>query len=420
MSLADEGAGATAAKHVPLWRNREFVLLEAGRLLSTAGTESSVIAYPLLVLALTHSAAKVGIVSFARLIPYALFALPAGVAADRWNRKAVMIAADAVRAVAIGSLGTLVLLDRSGFWAIPLLAFVEGAGSVFFSVAQPGALKALVSEPQLPAAVAAQSGRAAAVGLAGPPLGGALFALGRAVPFFTDGVSYAFSFLSLVAMRTPFQQERVGESASLRSQVAEGFRFLWREPFIRATTFIYALGNVSIPALMLVMIVVGRRQGLSSSELGGLLAVFGAFLVVGSFASPFFRRRFSTRTIILIELWAGLGSGLFLIWPSAWVLVAGLLPQAVAIPVTDSVVVGYRVAVTPDRLLGRAESVRSNIARLIQPFGPLAAGLLLAATAPRVTVGACLAWSAGLLAWGILSPAIRSTASFQPPPREDP
>ena len=63
---------------VPLRRNRDFVLLESGRLLSTAGSQLTTIAYPLLVLALTHSPAKAGIVSFARAIPLALFALPAG------------------------------------------------------------------------------------------------------------------------------------------------------------------------------------------------------------------------------------------------------------------------------------------------------------------------------------------------------
>src|SRR3954454_18865178 len=89
---------------VPLRRNRDFVLLESGRLLSTTGSQLTTIAYPLLVLALTHSPSRAGIVSFARFIPSALFALPAGVAADRWSRKRMMIAADGVRAVAIASL----------------------------------------------------------------------------------------------------------------------------------------------------------------------------------------------------------------------------------------------------------------------------------------------------------------------------
>src|SRR5438105_468291 len=100
-----------------LWRNREFVLLEAGRLLSTAGTESTTIAYPLLVLALTHSPAKAGLVAFARLVPNALVAIPAGLAADRWNRKRIMIASDCVRALAIATLAALISTGRAPFWA---------------------------------------------------------------------------------------------------------------------------------------------------------------------------------------------------------------------------------------------------------------------------------------------------------------
>jgi len=62
------------------------MLLQVGQLLSEAGTRSGSIAYPLLVLAVTGSAAKTGVVSFVRILPAALLALPAGVAADRWDR----------------------------------------------------------------------------------------------------------------------------------------------------------------------------------------------------------------------------------------------------------------------------------------------------------------------------------------------
>src|SRR5258708_3014808 len=103
-----------SVRRAPLLRNRDFVLLQAGQLFSTAGTESTTIAYPLLVLALTHSPAKAGVVAFARLAPYAVFSLLAGVAADRWDRKRLMIAADAVRALAIAGLAAAVLVGDAG------------------------------------------------------------------------------------------------------------------------------------------------------------------------------------------------------------------------------------------------------------------------------------------------------------------
>src|SRR5438874_5503199 len=161
-----------------LWRNREFVLLQLGQLLSSAGTSSTTIAYPLLALALTHSPAKAGLVSFARLLPAPLLALLAGVAADRLDRRRIMLASDAVRAVALGALAAVVW-QHVGFWPIPLLAFVEGAGDIFFGACLGGVLRSVVPSAQLPSAVAVQQGRTAVVGVIGPPAGGGLFAIAR-------------------------------------------------------------------------------------------------------------------------------------------------------------------------------------------------------------------------------------------------
>src|SRR6266516_1071077 len=105
---------------VPLRRNRDFVLLQAGQLLSTLGTGATTIAYPLLVLAVTHSPAKAA--------------------------------------------------GRVTFWQIPVVAFVEGAGSVLFAAAETGALRGVVPLSQLPAAAGAQEARSAAARLGGPPL----------------------------------------------------------------------------------------------------------------------------------------------------------------------------------------------------------------------------------------------------------
>ena len=393
---------------VPLRRNRDFVLLETGRFLSTAGTQSTTIAYPLLVLAVTHSPAKAGIVTFARLLPFGLFGLLAGVAADRWNRRRLMIATDGVRALAIASLVAAILAHRLSFWQIPVVAFVEGAGSALFQPAAAGALRAVVPAEQLSDAAGAQQARAAVVRLAGPPVGGALFAIARAVPFLVDAVSYLFSSVSLLAMRTPFQEPREVDTAGLRARVAEGFRFMRGQPFIRMSAALIGVGNFVILAVFLVIVVAGKRQGLSGGEIGGLFAVFGAFTLVGALVSPLFRRAFSLRTIMLIELWLSIGTVAFLIRPSVYVLVAAMLPQAIAMPVTDSAVNGYRIAITPDRLLGRVESVRTSIALLVSPVGPLLAGVLLSTVSLRATVAVFAACSVGAAVWGTVSPALRS------------
>src|SRR5256714_5537197 len=285
---------------VPLRRNRHFMLLQIGQLLSTAGTSSTSIAYPLLVLALTHSPAKAGIVAFARSLPWAVFALPAGLAADRWSRKRLMIAADGVRVLAIGSLAATILLHRGAFWQVVLVAVVDGAGGALFSAGQTGALRAVVPARQLPAAAGAETGRAAVVRLAGPPLGGALFGVARGLPFLVDAFSYAFSTVSLLAMRTPFQEEREPHTASLRSRLAEGFQFVWGQPFLRTCALLFGLANFIGPGVLFAVVVIGRQQRLSGGEVGALIAVFGACLLLGSLVSPLVRRLLPVRAVLVL------------------------------------------------------------------------------------------------------------------------
>ena len=302
---------------VPLWRNPNFALLQVGQLLSTAGTESTTIAYPPLVLAVTRSPAQAGLVTFARLLPFGIFALPAGLAADRWNRKHLMIGADVVRAAGIATLAIGIIAGRAGVGAVLLAAFVEGSATTFFSAAQAGAMRGVVSPRQLPAAAGAQETRRAIVRLGGPPLGGALYGLGRALPFLVDAGSYLFSTFSLLAMRTPFQETRPPDPKPLQAQMAEGFRFLWGPPFLRTTALLYGIGNFLVPATLLVVVVTGSRQGLTSLQIGLLSAAVGAGTLVGSLASPVFRRALGVRAILLMELWTWLGAWIFVIWPNA-------------------------------------------------------------------------------------------------------
>jgi hypothetical protein len=282
---------------------------------------------------------------------------------------------------------------------------------VFFG-AQPGALRAVVPAWQLPAAAATETGRQAVVRLAGPPLGGALFGLARALPFLVDAVSYAFSTLSLLAMRTPFQEEREPHRASLPTRLAEGFRFVWSQPFLRTSALLFGLTNFIGPGVLFAVVVIGRQQGLSGGEVGALVAVFGACLLLGSLVSPIVRRVLPVRAVLLLELWTWLGCAVFLVWPNVYVLTAGILPTALAIPSTDSVVHGYRIAMTPDRLLGRAESVRSLISLLIAPLGPLAAGVLLSVVSARATIAVFAVAGLVLAVWGTLSPTIRTAPSL--------
>jgi MFS family permease len=362
------------------------MLFQAGQLLSALGTGMATIAYPLLTLAVTHSPAKAGVVSFAQFLPIVLFNLFAGVLGDRIDRKRLMIASDVVRAVAVGGLVAAILLHGLAFWPIVVVSFVEGTGGVFFGAGRSAVFKSVVPTEQLAAAASTEEGRLSVVRLVGPLAGGSLFAVGRAVPFLVDAVSYAFSTLSLLAMRTPFQEKRERENTHVFAEAAEALRFVWQNPFLRLTTLMLALGSFSSGGVQLAIVVLAKQHGLAGAGIGGLVALVGATTMLGAIASPLVRRVLSPRAILLSEFWASLVLVSFLVWPSVYVLAAAFAFQTFFFANTDATVRAYWYTVTPDRLIARVPSAMGNVMVLATPLGPLAAGFLIESASPRAAI----------------------------------
>jgi MFS family permease len=391
----------------PLRRNRDFVLFQTGQLLSAVGTSTASIAYPLLTLAVTHSAVKAGVVSFAQFLPIVLFSLASGVAADRTDRKRLMIAADVVRAVVVGGLVAAILLHLLVFWQIVLASFVEGTGGVFFGAGRAGVFKSVVPKAQLAAAASTEEARLSIVRLSGPAAGGALFGVGRAFPFLVDVLSYAFSTLSLLAMRTPFQEKRERADTHVFAEAAEGLRFVWANPLLRLTTLMLTLGNFSASGVQLAVVILAEQHGLASAGVGGLVALVGATTLLGATASPLVRRVLSPRSILLSEFWASLALVSFLVWPSVYVLAAAFAFQAFFFANTDAAVRAHWYAVTPDRLIGRVPSAMGNVMVLGMPLGPLAAGFLIESGSPRAAIALFLGVLLVAAGFGTLSRSTR-------------
>ena len=397
----------------PLRRNRDFVLLQAGQLLSTFGSSMSRIAYPLLALAVTGSAAKAGYVGAVQFTPLLLFGLAAGVAADRCDRRRLMVLADAAGALALTVLGVAVFSHHVPFWLILAVAFVDGTASVFYVGAQRGAFRAVVPLPQLPSAASVSQARAAVVRLVAPPVGGALFAIGRALPFLADAVSYAFSTLSALLMRARFQEERERDPAPLRRQLAEGIAFYSRIPFLRTTLAMISVSNFTVTGVQLTVIVLAEREGLSSTTIGLFVAFVGGTTLLGSLATPFVRRILPMRAILLSEFWAAVGYVAFLVWPNVYVLAGAFAAQAFCFPNTDAAIMAYNYALIPDRLLGRALSVADTLRVLGAPLGPLVAGLLLASVSARWTVALLAGATLAITVPATLSRSLRETPSLE-------
>jgi MFS family permease len=408
-----DGRPAAERELVPLRRNRDFVLLQIGQALSTVGSEASGIAYTLLVLALTGSPAKAGLAAFARLVPYALFALPAGVASDRFNRKWLMIWADVVRVLALGSLAVTVGTGHVSLAQILIVAFIEGTMFVIFNIAEIGAVRSVVPAVQLQSAFATEQARMSSVYLVGPPLGGALFGLARSLPFLVDAISYAFSTGTLLAMRTPFQEEREEqETTGIWTQIKEGLAWLWGHPFLRTCALLFVGVNFLFGALDLVLIVAAQRQGYSSAVIGALVAAMGAFSLLGSIAAPRFLRLLPMRAVLVLSAWLSVGIVAFVIVPNVFVLVAGTAPLIFFNPTVNAMVIGYRVAIVPDRLQGRVNSVARSLALLAFPVGPVVAGLLLASYSARTAAAFVLAGFVILAIVTTVNRSIRGAPSF--------
>jgi MFS family permease len=395
--------------HRPLRQNRDYVLLQVGQGLSTLGSESTQIAYPLLVLALTHSPERAGIVAFMRFFPYVVFALPAGVAVDRWNRKRLMLLCDGGRALALASLVATLALGHVTFAQIVAVAFVEGSLYALFNIAETGALRAVVPPGQLPRAAAGEQSRIATVQLAAPPLGGVLFGFARLVPFAFDVASYVFSVFSLLAIRTPFQEQRERATTRVREEIAEGFHWLRGRPFLWVIQLVAAGANLVFEALLLTLIVVAKRDGLSSAQIGLLIGGLGATLLLGSLAAPLLQRRVSIRIATALETGTTLSILAYVFVPNVYVLVGALLPTVFIVPTVSSSVIGYRLAIAPEALVGRVNSVARTIALVGAPLGSLAAGFMLGAWSPQTTVAILCVLAVVLLVWTLGSPSLRES-----------
>jgi hypothetical protein len=397
----------------PLRRNRDFVLLQAGQLLSTFGSAMSAIAYPLLTLAVTGSAAKTGYVGAVAFAPIVLLSAAAGVAADRFDRRRLMIASDVAGAASVGTLAAAVLTHHASFPLILVVAFVDTAASVVFRAGNSGAFKAVVPQSQLADAASVSMARMSSVRLAAPPAGGALFGVSRALPFVADAVSYAFSTASLLLMRTPFQEPRDRDA---RPRFREGVVYFWRIPFLRTTIGMIAASNLAASGAPVAVIVLAHRHGLSSTAIGGFVALQGVTLLVGSVASPLLRRIFPMRAILLSEFWMALVYAAFIAFPSVYVLAVAAALHAFWFPNTDSAMTAYSYALIPDHLLGRTMAASNTLRALSAPLGPLVAGLLLADATPRLTVLALAAPVVAAAFLGTLSASIRDLPSLEASP----
>ena len=395
----------------PLWRNRDFNLLWSSQTLSEFGGKATHLTIPLLVLAVTGSPVDAGVAGTAYAVVQTVMRLPGGALADRWSRRRVMLLSDAAR---IALLAVLVVSVWLAFVSFPLILCVVvglGAFGVLFSPAEQACLPCLVPRHQLTQAFAQNEARQYGAGLAGPPLGGLLYGFGRAAPFLFDLITYVASFVAVAAIRAPIDEPAGGRTgATVRAEIREGLRHVWRTPFLRALVAVAAPLNFSVAGALFATTVVLREQGVAAGTIGLAQGVAACGGLLGAFAAPALVRRYSLRQLVIGVYWV-----LAVCVAVATALTghpAMVAPLAVGLffaPAANASLFGHLAATTPEKLQGRVISVVVFATQALSAVAPIAAGAVTehvgAVAGMLLCVGA--AFGAGIAA--TLAPGLRSS-----------
>ena len=365
-----------------LFHNRDYMLLWSGQVVSTLGSSASYVVYPLLILAMTDSPAAAGIAAALANLPYLIFSLPAGALIDRWDRKRVMINCDIGRALTVASIAIALWLDVLTVWQLYIAAFVEGTFFVFFNIAEVAALPRVVAKEQLPQASAQNEAAFAAAQIVGPSVGTLLYqTLGRAAPFVADAISYVASVVSLRLIRTPFRAAPTAAKSNLRGEIAEGLRWLWRQPLIRYMAFLTGSINLVNAGTGLIVIVLAQNLGARPVDIGLIFSIGGIGGILGSLVGGQVQKRFTFGQAIIALMWIEA-----LLFP-----VYAMVPQYLLLgvvfallyfigPIYNVVQFSYRLALIPDALQGRVNSTFRLLAFGMMPIGAALSGFLIERT----------------------------------------
>jgi MFS family permease len=364
---------------LPFWR------LWSASALSNLADGLVKIALPLVAVTVTDSPALVAGVALAVTLPWLLFALPAGALADRVDRRIAMLTANTVRAaaVAVPAVAVVLGLGSSGaaIWMLYLVALLLGTAETVYDTCAQSILPQVVPRDRLPRA----NGRLIAAELTanefvGPPLGGLLVAAGIALAFATPAALWAAAVGALLLLRGGFSVPR-GELTSLRADVAEGLRYLWRHRLLRTLAAMTGLFNFATNATFAVFVLyaVGPHSAMHLTEAayGLLFATIAAGSLVGAIlADPIIRRLGRSRSLAL-GIFGGVATvGVAAVTTSPLVIAAAFLVGGVTIALWNVVAVSLRQRITPDRILGRINSSYRLVAWGTRPLGAAAGGLL--------------------------------------------
>ncbi len=396
-----------------LARNRDFTILWVGETISTLGSRMSMFVFPLVAYALSGSTLTAALIEAIQLAGLAATLLPAGVWADSFHRRTLMLTSSATGVLAYGSLTVAGLLGHLTLPHLGIVALVTGAATGLFQPAQMSAIRAVVPTEDLPTALSQNQAREHVAGLLGGPLGGALYAVARWLPFAVDTVSYAVSCVTLTRIRADLSASpRAGSRPAMRTQLAEGLRFIWGRPFFRVLLSWASLTNLVSNAVFFVVLMRLIQLGYPPVQIGLIETAAGLGGIIGALAAPYLIDRVPTGRLTLTVAWMCVLPLVPLLW---WVTpmsaVAAVFALLLINPAGNAGIGAYRVAVTPDALQGRVSATSQFLAMSVMPLSPLLGGWLLENLGGTPAVAVLIAASA------VLALALSASRSVRSVPR---
>lgn len=369
------GADAPA----PLRRNRPYLLLMTGLTADSVGGSVTMFAVPLVALALTGSATAAGVIAAVGNLGALLATLPAGVVADRTDRRRLIVTSASVGALLWGSVVVAGALGALRPWHLAAALFGAAVARTFVDPAVSGAFRAVVPAAQLPTAFAAAQGRDAAADMIGRPLGGVLYGLAAVVPFVGAAVGQAIAAVCAWGVRVPLngdlaEARRAGPVTALR----EGLHYVWSIPLFRACLGLFVVVNIAIGGIMIGINLDLARTGTPPVLIGVFSAVAAGAMLAGSFLAPLLvrRLRLAGSTLLALGVLVASLAGMAVAQTyTAYVVLIGV--GALLVPTVNSALAGYTAAVTPPRLQGRLSSVLGLSGLAAGPLAPLVGGALL-------------------------------------------
>jgi MFS family permease len=343
----------------PTRLGRSFRWLLAATVINNVGDGIVLAAGPLLVASQTTDPFLVSLAALSGYLPVLLFGVLGGAVADRFNRRRMVIVVDLGRAFALVVLVTTIVSGTISIAVVLITLFVLGTAETFADSASSTLLPGMVAREDLGIANARMQGAFLLTNqLVAPPIGAFLFAVGMALPFATNAVCFVLGAVLVSRVVTSTTNE-LREHSSLRTEMAEGIRWLLAHPPMRTLALTIFTFNVTFGAAWSVLVLyASQRLGLGPVGFGLLTTATAVGGIIGIVSYGRLERRFSLGNIMR--------AGLLIETATHLVLAITTLP-AVALATlvvfgahefvwgTTSTVVRQRAV--PDELLGRVGGV---------------------------------------------------------------